>query len=130
MAVLLVLLVVLIVILIRFLGKKPFDKISKTSALIGLITMHLQIAFGFLLYFLSPVGMSNFSGEAMKETISRFYILEHPVGMILAAALITFGYKRAQKEKFTDNKKHQQILVFYGIGLVITNYFIPWFIWS
>lgn len=130
MAVMFILLVIVIIVLVRLLSKKPFDKLSKTSALIGLISTHLQILLGFLIYFISPVGMGNMSGEAMKETISRFYIIEHPVGMILAAVLITIGYRRIKNDKYSDAKKHQQILIFYGLGLAIISYFIPWFVWS
>lgn len=130
MGVLLILFLVLAIIFIRFLSKKPFHKSSKTLALIGLISIHLQLVFGWILYFISPVGVHNFSGDAMGETVSRFYLVEHPVGMILAAVLITIGYKRIKKEKYTDAKKHQQILIFYGLGLVLTSYFIPWFVWS
>lgn len=130
MAVMLVLLIVLVITLSRFLGKKPFTKVSKTSALIGLIFVHFQILIGWILYFLSPFGAHNFSSEAMSGSISRFYLIEHPVGMILAAVLVTLGFKRAKKEKYTDRQKHGQILVFYAIALAIISYFIPWFVWA
>lgn len=130
MVVLLILLVVFILVFIKLLKKKVFNKSSKTAALIGLITIHTQFLLGWLLYFLSPMGMSNFSGAAMKTTVSRFYIIEHPVGMVLAAVLITIGYRKIKKDRYTDTQKHRQILIYYGLGLVLTGYFIPWFIWS
>ncbi|MBW7871554.1 MAG: hypothetical protein H3C39_10905 [Flavobacteriia bacterium] len=130
MAVLLILLGVLIISIFKLLQKKPFDKTSKTAARLGLIAIHLQILFGLILYFVSPYGFSNFSGEAMKETIPRFYLVEHPVGMILAAVLITIGFSRAKKPNFSDAKKFKQIIIFYGIGFIIVSKFIPWFVWK
>lgn len=130
MIILFLLLIVIIGILISFLRKKPFGKSSKTLSLIGLILVHLQVVVGFALYFLSPLGYGNFSGESMKHTISRFFIVEHPLGMIIAAILVTIGYKRAKNDIRTDAKRHQQILVFYGIGLALISYLISWFLWS
>ncbi len=129
MLVLFILLFTLIVALIRLLSKKSFNKFSKITALIGLIIVHTQIAFGLLLYFLSPLGLNNFNAEAMKIKISRFYIVEHPIGMILAAILITIGYKKSKKIDYSDVKKHTQILIYYGLGFIIINYLIPWFLW-
>ena len=130
MALLFLLLIAIIVILINFLSKKPFNKISKILALIGLITMHTQILIGLLLYFMSPVGLSNFSGESMGHTISRFYIVEHPIGMILAAVLITIGYKQTKKSTLSDSGKYKRLLIYYTIGFGIVAYLIPWFLWS
>ena len=130
MALLFLLLIAIIVILINFLSKKPFNKISKILALIGLITMHTQILIGLLLYFMSPVGLSNFSGESMGHTISRFYIVEHPIGMILAAVLITIGYKQAKQSTLSDSGKYKRLLIYYTIGFGIVAYLIPWFLWS
>ena len=76
------------------------------------------------------MGSSNFSVESMQHTISRFYLVEHPVGMILAAVLITLGYRRSKNMQFSDRKRHLQILIFYGLGLAIIGYLIPWFLWN
>lgn len=130
MIILFLLLIILIGILILFLRKKPFGKLSKILSLIGLILVHLQINIGFALYFLSPLGFANFSGESMKHEISRFFIVEHPIGMILSAVLITIGYRRSKNTRRSDAKRHQQILIFYGIGFAIMYYLIPWFLWS
>lgn len=130
MVILFLLLIVIVGILVRLLRKNPFSESSKLMSLTGLILVHLQIIVGIILYFISPYGYSNLSGEAMKQTISRFYALEHPVGMILAAILITIGYRRAKDESRTDRNRHLQVLLFYGIGFVIISYLIPWFLWS
>lgn len=130
MITLFLLLFVLIGVFVIFIQKKSFGRFSKTLSLMGLVVVHLQILFGIILYFLSPLGINGASGESMKHAISRFYLVEHPVGMILAAVLITIGYRRAKNIRFSETKKHGQILIFYGIGFGLIAYLIPWFLWS
>src|SRR5690606_37250487 len=96
------LIAVVIVFLIAayaFFTKAPYTKMHRISALIGLISAHLQLIFGFILYFLSPLGFSNFSGENMGDSISRLYFLEHPIMMILAIVFITIGFSKAKRAK-------------------------------
>lgn len=124
-----VLLFVILFLLARYAMKKPFDKAAKTASLVGLITAHLQILIGIVLYLVSPVGFSSFSGEAMKETVTRFYLVEHPTGMIIAVILITLGYRAAKSSKLNDNSKYARVLAFYTIGYLIVAYLVPWFLW-
>jgi len=119
MILLFLLLIVVLFILFQYIFKKSFKKSARIAALIG-----------FFLYFLSPLGVSNFSGESMGQEISRFYIIEHPVGMILAAVLITIGYKAAKNNSLSDKGKFNRVLIYYGIGFAITAKMIPWFLWS
>lgn len=130
MLILFLLLIVLIAIAIRTILKREYGKPSRILSLVGLILVHLQILLGVVLYIISPVGIENFSGESMKHEISRFYIVEHPVGMILAAILITIGYRRAKNTSWSAPKRHAQILIFYGIGFALIGYLIPWFLWN
>ncbi len=117
-----------IYVLIAYAQKKPFtDKVRK-FALIGLISAHIQFLVGLLLYVLSPLGLSNFSGAAMKDPLSRLYILEHPLMMLVAIVLITVGYSRAKRLK-GDNARYRSILIFYGLGLVFILSRIPWTVW-
>ena len=130
MLLLFILVVVVIFVLVRLLANKPFNKTTKVFALIGLIFMHLQIVLGIVLYFVSPKGLSNFSSEAMGDKISRLYIVEHPLGMIIAAILITIGYSQSKKITFTDKARYKRILIYYTLGLALVAYLIPWFVWA
>jgi len=122
------LLVSILVILVAAVQKKPFtDKLRKV-ALIGLITAHLQLVIGLVLYFISHVGFSNLSGDVMKDSIGRLYALEHPLTMIIAIVLITVGYSRA-KRMTVDQKKYNSILLFYILGLLLILLRIPWHVW-
>lgn len=109
-------------------GNKPFGDKNRKQALLGLIPVHLQWVFGVILYFVSPRGLSNFSGEAMGESVSRLYILEHPLTMIIAVILITIGYSRA-KRQIGENRGFKSIVIFYAIALVLILVRIPWNAW-
>lgn len=116
--------------LIRFFFKKTFGKSSRIISLITLTVIHIQLSLGVLTYILSPLGYSNFSGEAMKHEISRFYIIEHPVGMILVIVLATFANRAVRKKKYNDKQKYSRALIFYTLAFALTYYLTPWFLWS
>ena len=109
-------------------GSKPFTEKDRKMGLFGLIPAHLQGVLGIILYFVSPLGLSNASGAAMKDSISRLYMLEHPLTMIIALILITVGYSRS-KRLATDSKRYKSIAIFYGIALVLILIRIPWHAW-
>ena len=93
-----------------------------------MILAHIQLLVGIGVYFLSPLGLSNLSGETMGDSISRLYALEHPLINIIAIALITIGYSRAKK--LTESKsRFRSIYMFYGIAFVMILSRIPWDAW-
>lgn len=110
-------------------GNKAFTDKDRKLSLLGLIPTHLQWVIGVILYFVSPRGLSNFSGEAMGDSVSRLYFLEHPLTMIIAVILITVGYARAKRQIGTDNRGFKSIAIFYGIGLFLILLRIPWISW-
>lgn len=127
--VLLALLVIAIIhTIISYARNNPFTERNRKIALMGLIASHLQLVFGLILYFISPMGIEMLSAEAMKSTILRLYTLEHPLMMIIAILLITIGYSKAVKAS-TDHAKHSRILIYYLIGLLLILLRIPWQAW-
>ena len=130
MIVLFALFLIVLFLLVSFLRKRPFGKSSKIVSLMGLVLAHLQLTFGVILYFLSPLGMNNFSADSMTHTISRFYMVEHPIGMILAGLLITLGYRACKKENLNSQSIYKRVLIYYTLGIVIISYLIPWFLWN
>lgn len=111
-----------------WLSKNPFSKTNKLISLLGMVSVHTQFLIGLILYFISPLGLSNFSGNAMKDAQSRLYVLEHPFVMIIALALITIGYSKAGRAT-VDSLKYKRIVVFYSIGLILILTRIPWSAW-
>ena len=114
--------------LISWVSKKPYTKVNKIVSLVGMTSVHIQVLIGLILYFLSPHGLSNFSGDAMKDAQSRLFILEHPLIMIIAFVLVTVGYSKAKKLA-DDNAKYKTIITFFFISLVLILSRIPWSIW-
>lgn len=118
----------IIYVIIQFVGKKSFtDKVRKVT-LIGFIATHLQLLIGLVLYLISPVGLSNFSGEAMSESLSRLYILEHPLTMLIAIVLVSVGYIKAKKPG-DDARRFRTVIIYYGLGLILMLSRIPWSAW-
>ena len=109
-------------------GSRLFTDGDRKKGLLGLIPAHLQGVIGVILYFVSPLGASNFSGEAMGDSTSRLYMLEHPLTMIIALVLITIGYSRSKRLVGTG-KGFKSIAVFYGIALLLILIRIPWNAW-
>ncbi|NGP86725.1 hypothetical protein [Fodinibius halophilus] len=126
--VLAILVVVFGYVLVNFLNKKPFTETVRKSALVGLIVAHIQLLVGLVLYIISPNGLSNFSGEAMGDSMARLLMLEHPLMMILGIVLITIGYSKAKKAT-EDAASYKKILIFYGLGLLFILSRIPWSVW-
>ncbi len=121
-----VLLLLLAAIVKMHLGwkqKKLFTSGDKKLALFALMFTHIQIVLGFVLYFISPLVV--FSAETMKNSVLRFYTVEHITMMLIAAVLITIGYSKA-KRKVNDTAKFKSLAIFYTIGLIIILAAIPW----
>jgi hypothetical protein len=118
----------LIYVAVRFYKKESFNEKTRKVALIGFIASHLQLLIGIVLYVISPVGLSHFSGEAMQDTLSRLYVLEHPLTMLIGIILISVGYIKAKKPG-DDARRFKTIILFYGLGLFLILLRIPWQVW-
>ncbi|MDX5480118.1 MAG: hypothetical protein LPK07_00375 [Hymenobacteraceae bacterium] len=109
-------------------GNRPFTDKDRKTGLFGLIPAHLQWVIGVILYFVSPLGIANATEGFMKNSVSRLYVLEHPLTMIIAVVLITIGYSRA-KRQLGEPKGFKSIAIFYGLGLLLILLRIPWISW-
>lgn len=125
---LLMILLSIIYVIWGWLGNKPFNKKSKLISMFGLAALHFQVLFGVILYFISPMGFSNFSKESMSNSIMRLFILEHPLIMIVAAILVTIGYSKA-KRKDNSTQKYKLLSLFYLLGFILILSRIPWASW-
>ncbi len=88
-----------------------------------LIVSHLQLVLGFVMYFISP--HVQFGEGFMKDSVLRFYGVEHITIMILAIVLITVGYSRAKRQA-DDAGRGKMIVRFFGIALLLILLGIPW----
>jgi hypothetical protein len=89
--------------------------------------LDLQVLLGLILYvFLSPLTHAAFGdiGAAMKNSGLRFWLVEHPFGVLVGAALAHIGRVRARK---TDSlRRHRVVAIFFGLALVALLASIPW----
>lgn len=112
--------------LMGWIGKKSFTAGDAKLHLFLMISAHLQLVLGLVLYFISPDVKSAFAdfGEAMKTPTIRFWAVEHALMMVLAIALITVG--RRMTKKGEDIKRHKRAFWFYFVALLFILSAIPW----
>ena len=125
--VIILLLITIIQAFVGWFGQKPFTEGTQKLSLFTLISVHLQLVIGLVLYFISPVvhvALANM-GAAMKDSVLRFWAVEHITTMIISIVLITIGYSTA-KRATTAKAKFTRIALFYLIGFVLMMSMIPW----
>lgn len=96
--------------------------------LFTLIATHTQFLIGLILYFLSPkvpLGSGIDFGSIMRESLYRFYTVEHIAGMLIAVVLITIGRSKSRRLS-GPIQKHRTVFVFFGLGLLVILASIPW----
>lgn len=97
-------------------GKKDFNKSDNLIALLLLSFTHTQMIVGIILYFISSKVVSM--GDAMKDSVLRFWAMEHGVTMLIAITLITIGRVKSKKAE-TSELKFKKGAIFYTIALVL-----------
>lgn len=103
-----------------------FSAKHKKLALFTMITAHLQLILGFGLYFSSDTvknALANM-GEAMGQTLPRFFAVEHIFGMLVAIVLITVGYSKSKRAE--DPNKLRIIFRYFLFALMLILATIPW----
>lgn len=107
------LLIAVIQAVVSWIDKRAYTERNRKLNVFTLISAHIQLVFGIILYFLSPL-----TKMASSEAIGRYWKMEHISMMIIAIVLITVG--NARSKKGTDGvAKHKNIAIFFGLALVI-----------
>lgn len=128
-----VILILLIIMIIRAFAGRSGGRVwsdgDRKVALFTLIASHITLLVGLYQWAMGPKGLQaiqiNGMADTMKNGISRFYAVEHPVGMIAAILMITLAYGFAKKE-INDVEKYNKLFRYYAIALVILLAMIPW----
>lgn len=111
-------------------GRKSFTASDKRPALFYLIVMDLQLLVGLYLYFVGEWGVKSISragfGEVMKTAITRFFAVEHLVGMLIALILVHIGYSATKKKDISDKKKFSKAFWCFLIAFIAILISIPW----
>ena len=110
-------------------SKKAFTAADKKMPLFFMISMDIQLLLGLILYFTGAWGLKNIQnmgmGEVMKDAASRFFAIEHTVGMLLAIIFAHIAYANAKKS-IDDTVKFKKIFVFSLLSLLAILISIPW----
>lgn len=112
---------------IGWFGKKEYNPLDNKLSLFLLISVHLQLVIGLVLYFISPVvetALNDFSA-AMKVAELRFWGVEHMLSMIIGIIIITLGRVMAKKGK-DDRAKFRRQAVYYVLAMILIFSSIPW----
>ena len=109
-------------------GTRPWTPADDRAGLIFSAALDLQVLIGLLLYFLfSPLmaTIRQHAGEAMGNDAMRYWLVEHPFGVIVAVVLTHVG--RVRVRKATDAaRKHRLVVIFFGLALIALAVSLPW----
>ena len=102
--------------LVGWFGKRPYTETNRKINLFALISAHIQLLIGLVLYFISP--LVQFNNETMSDRYTRYWTVEHIAMMIFAIVLITVGHIRSKKCVLPE-AKHRTIAIFYSLALLV-----------
>ncbi len=114
--ILILLIIVIITSLMGMTNKKPYTSTDNKLSLFLFIFTHLQLLVGLILFFVSPV--VQFSGEAMKNAATRYWLVEHNTAMLIAIVFITLA-RTTSKKMVVDQARHKRMFIFNAIALVV-----------
>jgi uncharacterized membrane protein YozB (DUF420 family) len=108
--------------------RRPFTPIDDAAARRFIMVLDIQLLAGLVLYlWASPFTTEAFGDMAgtMRNAPLRFFVVEHPVGMVVALALGHIG--RARLKKAADSAaRHRTALIFFGLSVLVMLLTIPW----
>lgn len=128
-----VILILLILMIIRSWagrnGNRSWSEGDRKSALFLMISCHLQLAIGLYQWFTGDWGLAliqaNGMADTMKNAVSRFYVIEHTIGMLVAILLSTMAYSLSKKNT-EDKVKYGKLFMYYTITFLLIMISIPW----
>lgn len=108
-------------------SKRDYRNSDNKSGLFFMISCDIQLLLGLILYF---TGMwfekvKTDMGAVMKNSVERFFAVEHALMMIIAWLLVHVG-RSMVKRAGTDAQKHKRTLIYFGIALILILAMIPW----
>jgi hypothetical protein len=89
--------------------------------------LSLQFVIGLLLYVVSPLVRGGFGdfGSAMSNDVTRFFLVEHLLIMLLAVASAQIGLSTARRAE-GDRAKFVRATIGFGLSIALILYGIPW----
>ncbi|HET8572945.1 MAG TPA: hypothetical protein VFL76_03655 [Edaphocola sp.] len=111
-------------------GKKKFTSVDKRPGMIFMILMDIQLLAGLFLYFFGSWGLKSIRsygmGETMRNSMTRFFAIEHETGMLIALILVHIAYALTKKTKLSDKTRFSKPFWLFLIAFLFILSFIPW----
>ena len=109
--------------------KKLFTAGDKKIWLFTLIAAHITLLVGLYQWLFGRYGLISKGlpegTNIMKDKFYRFFLIEHPTGMIISIVLITLGYGMAKKQ-VSDETKFKKAFWYFVIALLVILITVPW----
>jgi hypothetical protein len=111
-------------------AKKAFDPADKKVWLFTMIAGHITLVLGLYQVLFGRIGWFTHPPLAEGESVMsnkglRFFLVEHPILMILAIILITMGHGMAKKA-VSDEAKYRKAFSYFVFALIAILVAIPW----
>jgi hypothetical protein len=109
-------------------GKLRYDTAAEGAGKLFVGLLDTQIEIGVVLYLVSPLiqGARQMDmSEAMGNSAIRFFLVEHVVIMVLAAAAAHVGLATARRGA-TEQSKYTRALIWYLVSGVLIVFGTPW----
>jgi len=108
---------------------KAFTPGHKKTGLFLMIFCDVMLLLGLYQWFVGDWGLKSIQNNGMsvvmKNSVLRFFAIEHISAMIIAIILVHVGYSYSKKN-VPDAMKHKRILLLFGLALLIILISIPW----
>jgi hypothetical protein len=108
-------------------GKKALTAGDKKLWLFTMISAHTTLLIGLILLFVGRISFTKIPEgvSVMKDATYRFFLVEHPLMMIIAIVFITIGRGQAKKS-IPDAVKYKKAFWFFVVALILILAAIPW----
>ncbi len=108
-------------------SKKVFSAADKKIWLFTMISAHTTLLIGLYQVSFGRYGFINLPDgtNIMKNKFYRFFLIEHPVGMLIAIVLITLGHGMAKKSVSAE-VKYKKAFYYFLIALIVILASVPW----
>lgn len=106
-------------------GKKPFTNGDRKTALFLMISADIQLLLGFALYFMKGWSAHLGTEGFMQNAVSRYWGMEHALGMAISIVLIHIGYAAAKSDR-PAAAKFRRLFVCILLALIVAAVMMPW----
>ena len=108
------------------IGRAAWSKQERLAGLVFSTFLNVQIFLGLALLFSGPMrGAYATMGATMKNPELRFFAVEHPFMMLLAALIAQAGFSLAKKAA-TDRARFVRAAVCYTVSALLVLIATPW----